>query len=535
MSPRTERPWWRDAVVYQIYPRSFADTDGDGVGDLRGITTRMPYLQRLGVDAVWLTPFYESPQADGGYDVADHRQVDPLVGTLRDFDALVRAAHGHGIRVVVDLVPNHTSSAHPWFRAAIADGRGSRARRRYLFRDGSGPDGSVPPNNWRSLFGGPAWTRAVEPDGQPGQWYLHLFDTSQPDLDWTNDDVRDEFESIIRFWLDRGVDGFRIDVAHGMVKDPALPDLEDGHLPTHATVPGHPHWDRDEVHDIYRRWRRLIDHDAPDRVLVGEVAVPDPHRVARYLRSDELHTAFNFHFLDAGCDPHELRRAIDESLVVLGAVGAPSTWVLSNHDVTRHVTRFGDGVGGLAMARAMALLMLALPGSAYLYQGEELGLPEVLDLAPERREDPSFFRSDGATLGRDGCRVPLPWSGDEPPFGFSTSADTWLPQPASWAALTAERQDADPASTLNLYRSALRLRRQLPALGDGDVVWLDTPEAVLAFRRQPGFVCVANLGETPAPVPTGVAGGAMELALASAADVAADTLPPRSAGWWVDA
>ncbi len=370
--------WWRDAVIYQVYVRSFADTDGDGVGDLPGIVSRLPYIQRLGVDAIWLNPFYPSPQADGGYDVSDYRDVEPRFGTLADFDRLVAEAHRLGLRVIVDIVPNHTSSAHVWFQEALGAEPGSSARARYIFREGRG-DGAEPPNNWASLFGGPAWTRVTEPDGEPGQWYLHLFDTSQPDLDWSNPEVGDEFESTLRFWLDRGADGFRIDVANALAKHAELPDLDDRFM-HRLTEEGHPHWDRDEVHEVYRRWRRVADEYDGDRAFVAEAWLRDPERLARYLRPDELHTAFNFHFLLARWDPKSVRKAVDSTLDAVSSVGAPATWVLSNHDVTRHVTRYGGGRVGERRARAAALLMLALPGSAYIYQGEELGLPEVEDL-----------------------------------------------------------------------------------------------------------------------------------------------------------
>jgi alpha-glucosidase len=522
-------PWWREAVVYEIYVRSFADGDGDGVGDLAGVRTHLPYLHDLGVDAVWLTPFYPSPLADGGYDVADYRDVDPLFGTLADFDHLVAEAHALGLRVIVDVVPNHTSSEHEWFRQALSSPPGSRERARYLFRAGRGPDGDSPPNDWGSNFGGRAWTRVDEADGRPGQWYLHLFDTRQPDLDWMNPEVRAEFEAILRFWLDRGVDGFRIDVAHGLAKDPGMPDL-DGRFPTGGPAPtGHPHWDRDAVHDVYRSWRKVTDGYDGERAFVGEVWVDDPMRVARYLRPDELHTAFNFNFLLAPWDAAGLRDAIDATIAAVGAVGAPATWVLSNHDVKRHVSRYGGGETGTRRARAAALLLLALPGSAYVYQGEELGLPEVLDIPDELRQDPTFRRTNGARRGRDGCRVPLPWSGDAPPFGFGPDGRAWIPQPAAWSELTAERQAADPRSMLTLYRRALALRRELEALGDGTLEWIDTGEGVLAFGREPGFACVVNVGAAPARLPASVADH--EVVLASDPSTGGDALPAGSAVW----
>jgi alpha-glucosidase len=497
-----ETPWWREAVIYQVYVRSFADSDGDGIGDIPGIRSRLGYLHDLGVDAIWLNPFYPSPQADAGYDVADYRDVDPRFGTLADIDALVSEAHEHGLRVIIDLVPNHTSSDHPWFRAARAAAPGRPERARYIFRNGRGPGGDEPPNDWLSNFGGPAWSRITSADHTPEQWYLHLFAPEQPDLDWTNPEVRAEFESILRFWLDRGIDGFRIDVAHGLAKDPAMPDLAGRYATSGPAREGHPHWDQDEVHEVYRAWRRVSDSYAGDRTFVAEAWVHTPDQLARYVRPDELHTAFNFNFLLAPWDARALRLAIDQSMHALGKVGAPATWVLSNHDVTRHVTRYGGGELGTRRARAAALLMLALPGGAYVYQGEELGLPEVIDLPDAMRQDPTFLRTAGEEKGRDGCRVPLPWSGTQPPFGFGPPGSTpWLPQPAEWAGMTVEGQAGDPGSMLTLYRTGLRRRRELAALGDGTLAWVDIGQDVLAFRREPGFLCVANVGSRPADIP----------------------------------
>lgn len=529
--PLTERPWWRDAVIYQVYPRSFADADGNGIGDLPGIRSRLPYLRRLGVDAVWMSPFYPSPQADAGYDVSDYRDVDPLFGTLADFDGLVQDAHALEIKVIVDIVPNHTSSDHEWFRAALVAGPGSPQRARYLFRDGRGAGGTEPPNDWQSNFGGPAWTRVVEADGQLGQWYLHLFDSAQPDLDWTNVEVVAEFESILRFWLDRGVDGFRIDVAHGLAKDPEMPNLDGRFATGGAAMSGHPHWDQDAVHDVYRGWRRVIDEYPGERAFVGEIWLHTTEQVAQYLRPGELHTAFNFHFLLATWSAESLREAIDSSIAAMAGVGAPATWVLSNHDVVRHVSRYADGdiALGTRRARAATLMMLALPGSAYVYQGEELGLPEVFDLPDELREDPAFRRTQGRKLGRDGCRVPLPWSGDAPPFGFGPGPTTWLPQPPEWAALTAAAQEDDPASTFSMYRAALAARREHDALGDGSLTWIEgTLDGVLAFRRDHGFACVLNTTDAPIAVPGGIAG---DVLVASDPVASATTVPANAAVW----
>ncbi len=523
--------WWRDAVIYQIYLRSFADGNGDGVGDLPGARSRLPYLRELGFDAVWLNPFYPSPQADGGYDVSDHRAVDPRFGALADMDGLIADAHRLGLRVLIDLVPNHTSSDHRWFKDALAAGPGSPERARYLFRDGRGPGGDEPPNDWSSLFGGSAWARVTEPGRGPGQWYLHLFHPGQPDLDWTNPEVRAEFESILRFWLERGVDGFRIDVAHGLAKDPEMPDLAGRYEPWTKAV-GHPHWDLDEVHDVYRAWRRVSDGYPGDRCFVAEAWVQSPARLARYLRPDELHTAFSPDLLEAPWDAEAIRKAIVTSMAELAKVGAPATWVLSNHDVIREVTRYGGGRLGTRRARAAALLMLALPGGAYVYQGEELGLPEVLELPDEVRQDPAFLLSRGAEAGRDGCRVPLPWSGDRPPYGFGPGGRAWLPQPLSWAELTVERQLADPGSTLVMYRRAIAVRRQLPALGDGDLEWLDAAPEMLAFRREPGFACAVNFGDQPADPPEEPVRERWSALLASGPLEADGGIPGATAVWY---
>ncbi|MGW7415752.1 glycoside hydrolase family 13 protein [Streptomyces sp. NPDC054863] len=536
--PRTDpRPvasrWWRDAVIYQVYVRSFADGNGDGVGDLPGIRARLPHLAGLGVDAVWLTPFYASPQADGGYDVADYRAVDPLFGTLDDATQLIDSAHGSGLRVIMDVVPNHTSDQHDWFRAALA---GGPERDLYHFREGRGAGGELPPNDWESVFGGPAWTRVAD-----GSWYLHLFAPQQPDLNWENPAVHAEFDSILRFWLDRGVDGFRVDVAHGMVKAAGMPDIGAREQAKMIGSQVLPFFDQDGVHAIHRGWRRLLDSYEGERIGVAEAWAPSPERLALYVRPDELHQAFNFQFLTCPWDATKMRAVVEASLAAAGSAGAPTTWVLSNHDVVRHLTRYGaDDYGkGLRRARAAALLMLALPGSAYLYQGEELGLPEVVDLPDEARQDPSFFRTDGQDGLRDGCRVPIPWDGDRAPYGFGTGggdrshsgeSGSWLPQPDGWKALSVAAQTGDAGSTLELYRRALAVRRQQPGLGDGGMEWLPSPaDGVLDFVR-PGFRCVLNAGAEPVELPTP---GRL---LATSADLAADggsvTLPADTCTWW---
>jgi alpha-glucosidase len=516
--------WWRDAVIYQIYPRSFADHDGDGMGDLDGITSRLSHLVELGVDALWCSPFYVSPQNDGGYDVADYRDIDPRFGTLADADELIQQAHRNGLRIIVDLVPNHTSSEHVWFQAALKSPPGSRERARYLFRDGLGEHGEQPPNDWVSTFGGPGWTRVTEADGHPGQWYLHLFDVTQPDLDWSNDEVLEEFDSILRFWLDRGVDGFRVDVAHGLVKEPGLRNWtqvseERRNEDEHGKPP--PMWDVPGVHDIYQRWRKILESYDGQRILVAEAWVEPLDRLALYVRPDEMHQAFNFDFLQAGWNAAKLRTVVTDSLAANAVQEATTTWVLSNHDVVRHPSRFGMppgtpwrkaiGVGdtqpdealGLRRARAATLFMLALPGSSYLYQGEELGLPEDTLLPDEFRQDPIWERSGHRHRGRDGCRIPLPWSaadGRGPSYGFNSGELSWLPQPESFARYALDVERGVEGSTYELYRSALATRRE-HRLGAGAMRWVEgAGPDVLSFVNGDVLV-IANLAADPAPIP----------------------------------
>ena len=515
--------WWRSAVIYQVYPRSFADSNGDGLGDLPGVISRLPALNHLGIDAVWLSPFYTSPQNDAGYDVADYCDVDPRFGTLSDFDALVSAAHGLKLRVIVDLVPNHTSDQHVWFQEALAAPEGSAERARYLFRDGKGKNGDIPPNNWDSVFGGPAWTRVKRADGTPGQWYLHLFDKSQPDLDWLNPWVREQFRGILRFWLDRGVDGFRVDVAHGLIKAAGLPDYTApkgvGSMGGHAETP--PYWAQDGVHEIYRDWRTILDSYDGDRVMVAEAWVDPLSKVAKWVRPDEMHQAFNFAYLETPWNAAKIRSVVDRSLAAFGSVGAPSTWVLSNHDVIRHASRFGlahdnpqgAGIGpkspnqpnrvlGLRRARAATALMLALPGSAYIYQGEELGLPEDVELPDSARQDPTWFRTKHERYGRDGCRVPIPWEAGAPAYGFSASGESWLPQPSDWAGYARDSQNGEAGSTLELYRSAIALRAE-HKLGFGEMQWLPGyPKSIVAFQNK-NVMVIANTGTKIVPLPRG--------------------------------
>jgi alpha-glucosidase len=586
-----DSPWWRDAVIYQIYPRSWSDSDGDGIGDLPGITAHLPYLRELGVDAIWLSPFYVSPMNDAGYDVADYRNIDPLFGSLHDADTLIETAHALGLRVLIDLVPNHSSSEHEWFKAALAADPGSPERDRYIFRDGQGPNGDLPPNNWPSVFGGRGWSRVSNPDGTPGQWYLHIFDTTQPDYDWTNAEVAAEFRDILRFWLERGADGFRVDVAHGLVKEEGLPDwdgplhlidsgvepdpaltsatetgddpdtapaTETGDDPdtapatdTEATAPTHIHetgtgprppmWDQDGVHEIYRDWRSVLDEYADkdsgvagadgdtERILCAEAWVRPLDRLADYTRPDEMHQAFNFEFLDTRWYAGPLKAVIEASLRNNDEVGAPTTWVLSNHDVVRHASRLGldqrlprpNGIGaedaqpdaalGLRRARAATAMMLALPGGAYIYQGEELGLPEHTSMPDEFRQDPTFHRTKGTPelqLGRDGCRVPMPWTKEGPTFGFGPSERTWLPQPEVYGELAVDQQEGVAGSTLELYRDLLHYRRK-HRFGHGSLAWDEhCSESVLAFRNGSGdgertVLVITNFGPDAIDLPEG--------------------------------
>ncbi|MDJ0321232.1 glycoside hydrolase family 13 protein [Pseudarthrobacter sp. PS3-L1] len=554
--PRLSDPnWWRQAAVYQIYPRSFADSNGDGLGDINGITARVPYLKSLGIDAVWLSPFYPSALADGGYDVDDYRDVDPKLGTLDDFARLSTALHQAGIKLIADIVPNHSSNRHVWFQEALAAPRGSAARERYIFRDGLGPNGDTPPSDWESVFGGPAWERITEPDGTPGQWYMHIFATEQPDLNWANREIRDDFLKTLRFWSDRGVDGFRVDVAHALTKDLSEPlksssELTAANTGTDGFPDGtHPFWDRDEVHEVYTEWREVFNEYTPPRTAVAEAWVHASRR-ARYASPEGLGQAFNFDLLQAHFNAGEFREIITRNHEEALATGASSTWVFSNHDVVRHATRYGlstadgkdvggqDGKGwllrgapanevdaalGLQRARAASLLLLALPGSAYLYQGEELGLQEVGDIPDADRQDPTFFRNKGVEVGRDGCRVPLPWTAEGPSFGFGEGT-AHLPQPEWFSGLAVKQQDGVAGSTLELYREALRLRRELQ--GAEEIEWLANANPdVLHLRRPGGWQSVTNFGSDPVELPAG------EVLLSSAP--LQDSLLPGNATAWL--
>ncbi|MEO0027430.1 MAG: hypothetical protein RL716_761 [Actinomycetota bacterium] len=526
--------WWRSSVIYQIYPRSFADGNGDGMGDLKGITDRIPALAALGIDAIWCSPFFKSPQKDAGYDVSDYKDIDPLFGNLVDFDNLVSACRKFGIKVIVDLVPNHSSDQHELFQAALKAPEGSPERGMYIFRDGKGKNGDLPPNNWPSVFGGNAWTRITNPDGTPGQWYLHIFDSTQPDFDWTNPAVLDMFDDVLRFWLDRGAAGFRIDVAHGMMKRVGLPDTKvidttmggaktEAEMTLEELEEMNPYWGQPEVHPVIRRWREVVD-EYDDRLMAAEAWIMPLSRMAQWVRPDEYHQAFNFGFLECPWDKASLHKVVTESLKEFGAVGAPSTWVLSNHDVIRHATRFayepgtlppqGDGIGpefaqpdealGLRRARAASAFMFALPGGAYMYQGEELGLPEHTSLGGAYRQDPTFFRTNGERVGRDGCRVPLPWESKvNESNGFSTTGESWLPQPSSYARYARDLQEGVAGSTLELYKRMLKVRKEL-SLGAGNFKWAPEyqDESTLAYINN-GVLVLSNIGGEPVVIPAG--------------------------------
>lgn len=499
--------WWHNAAVYQVYPRSFFDGNADSLGDLSGVQKKLPYLASLGVDALWLSPFYPSPQLDSGYDVSNPRDVDPMYGTLADIRELIEQAHRRGLRIIVDIVPNHFSREHPWFQEALLSPPGSRERARFHFLDS---EGDSPPNNWVSMFGGSAWTRTTNPDGSAGQWYLHVFDSSQPDLNWTHPDVASDWLTTLKFWLDMGVDGFRVDVAHGLAKDMTYSDLPDPVGLTEALrfdlddgspeaaqrrelIANSGFFDRDELQEIYATWRSVLDSYPGDRMTVAEAWVP-PHRIGRYVSSSSLHQIFGFDFLVVAWNAAVMQRTITQGLNAVAHVGAPPTWALSNHDSPRVASRLGGGAVGLDRARALATVAHALPGGIYIYQGEELGLPNA-ELPDSARQDPVFYRTRGKQKGRDGARVPLPWAGNTPPYAFTDSAQpTWLPQPIGWGSFTVEAEDADPTSTLNLYRTLVRDRKQL----SGAVTFIESGDSnVMIFARDKGFHCVVNTGKHP--------------------------------------
>lgn len=550
--------WWRSAVIYQIYPRSFADGNGDGMGDLKGVTARLDSLVELGIDAIWFSPFMLSPQKDAGYDITDYKQIDPLFGNLDDFDEMLKAANAKGIRIIVDMVPNHSSDQNPLFQAALKASPGSPERDMYIFRDGKGFLKRKNPNNWPSVFGGSTWTRIREANGKKGQYYLHIFDSSQPDFNWENPKVQEYFDDILRFWLDRGVAGFRVDVAHGLIKRAGLPDTVefstemggakgDDELTLEELERKNPYWGQPQVHEINRKFRKVI-NSYDDRIMAGEAWIMPLTRMAEWVRSDEYHQAFNFDYMFAAWSKEGQKRSITDSLKAFGDVGAPSTWVLSNHDVIRHATRFayndgelppqGDGIAasfnqpdearGLRRARAATSFMLGLPGGAYLYQGEELGLPEHTTLDGKYRQDPTWFRTKGKRVGRDGCRVPLPWeAGVGAANGFNTTGESWLPQPENYRHLSRDKQTGVAGSTLELYKRLLKVRKTL-GLGAGNFRWAPEfeNENSLAYVNK-GIAVVANFGTDPVVLPKG------EVLVTSQVDLSADGYLEQDQTAWI--
>ena len=550
LASRALRPWWRDAVTYQIYPRSFADSNGDGIGDIEGIRSRLPYLKKLGIDAIWISPWYPSPQHDHGYDVSDYMDIEPDYGTLLDADLLISQAHDLGIKLIIDVVPNHTSNEHKWFKQALASKPGSPERNRYIFRDGKGVNGELPPNNWKAVFGGCAWERVIEADGTAGQWYLHLFAIEQPDLNWENPEVTSHLEDVLKFWLDRGVDGFRIDVAHGMFKEAGLPDVRTDPETTMLGTEHKPFWDQEGVHDIYRSWRAIFDSYPGDRMAVAEAWVSPASRIARYVRHDELQNSFNFEMLTTLWQADQIRAKIDNSIEALAEVGAPTSWVFNNHDVVRSLDRLDVGLTnhgdttfsrqgdpsklniarGTLRARSAALMMLALPGGAYLYQGEELAVPEVRDIPEDRLTDPRWKMSGYTDRGRDGCRVPIPWTSNPVgAFGFSSDDSlrpnqAWLPQSDWWGKYSVDSQDGVDGSTLSMYRQALAIRKQEMGLGDGPMEWIQAGQEIVAFKRPGDFACYINFGpafELPSK----------STILIASALISGQTLPTDTAVW----
>lgn len=521
---KLDNNWWRQAVVYQIYPRTFNDSDGNGFGDLKGVTEKVGYLSELGIDAVWLSPFYPSKLYDGGYDVDDYRNVDPRIGTLNDFDLMVKALHAENIKVIVDIVPNHSSIHHEWFVEALNSPKGSAARDRYIFMDG---DGNNPPNNWPSHFGPTCWTQV--PDGQ---WYLHLFAPEQPDFNWKNAEVRADFENTLRFWSDRGVDGFRVDVAHSLTKEISKPFPEyPGYLVEHLPEDGsHQMFDRDELMDVYRSWRKVFNSYNPPKFAVAEANAPLSRR-GRYATEDTLGQAFNFEIMNTPWTAKDYKKTITDVLDFSEKAKSSSTWVLSNHDVVRHVSKFGlplktdynkwllsngtepkcDLAKGLLIARAATLLILGLPGSTYLYQGEELGLPEVADLKPEQLADPIWLRTSGKEKGRDGCRVPIPW----------TEKDAY----PNFKGLSAEQQEDQSESILNFYRKALWLRKDV--CKDETIEFVEVSAEVISFKRSGNWQVITNFGATPIELPAGKV-------LISSAPIANNHLPTNATAWLIN-
>ena len=519
----TDKNWWRQAAIYQIYPRSFADSNGDGIGDLKGITSCIPYLKSLSLDAVWLSPFYPSALADGGYDVDDYRDVDPKLGTLADFDEMLAKLHDAGIRVFVDVVPNHSSNLHVWFKEAIAAEPGSAARNRYLFREGRGVNGELPPTDWVSHFAPSAWTHESAMGGKHNQWYMHWFAPEQPDFNWDNREIEDDFLKTLKFWADRGVDGFRIDVAHALKKDLSEPlrmlNVFEGLDERGAKGKGILA-DRDDVFTIYKEWRKLFNQYDPPRVAVAEANVHS-ERLPLYASEKTLGQGFDFRFIDALFDATAYRKCAQDALELAKKNKSSSTWTLSNHDQIRHATKMGlhasvdrrdwmlsngtshplDKEAGTTTGLAATLFIMALPGCTYLYQGEELGLHEVTDIPENQIQDPQYLRNFKIDKGRDGCRVPLPWTRTGTSFGFGTGS-AHLPQPNWFAEYSVEAEEGVAGTPLEIYRSALKLRKSL--ITEEKIKWHKTEsDEVLHFSRPNGWNCITNFRGAKYPVPKG--------------------------------
>lgn len=505
MNQMGDRDWWRGAVIYQVYPRSFQDSDGDGIGDLKGITARLDHIASLGVDAIWVSPFFKSPMADMGYDVSDYRDVDPMFGTLGDFDALLARAHELGLRIIIDQVLSHTSDQHGWFR----ESRASRANPKadwYVWADPK-PDGTAP-NNWLSIFGGPAW----EWDGTRMQYYMHSFLISQPDLNFHSSEVRDELIDAMRFWLDRGVDGFRLDACNHYFHDARLRDNPPApRMAAHDIPETNPYGFQEHVYDktqpenlsFLKRVRSLLE-EYPGTVAVGEVGDGDrsPTTVGLYTSGgDTLHFCYTFDLFGTEFTPRVFRETVTKFLDA--SADGWVCWALSNHDVMRHVSRFAQPGDDLArIARLSIAILVALRGTICIYQGEELALPEA-EVAFEDLRDPYGIRFWPSFKGRDGCRTPMPWSSGDPQAGFSTGKP-WLPIPDTHKARAVDIEEADPRAVLHFYRQALAFRRGSKALQCGDIAFIDTEEEILAFTRSTGadtLLCLYNMSREPTDWP----------------------------------
>lgn len=508
----TDKNWWRNAVVYQIYPRSFADSNADGIGDIKGITSKIEYLSELGIDAVWISPFYPSHLIDGGYDVDDYRDVDPRLGTLADFDDMLQKLHENNIKVYVDLVPNHSSNSHVWFKEAINSDPQSSARARYIFRDGRGANGELPPTDWPSHFAPSAWTHESKMGGKHNQWYMHYFAPEQPDFNWDNKEVSDDFITTLKFWADKGVDGFRVDVAHGLKKDLSEPLRMRDTLEHVIDRPTHGEGiltDKDAVFEIYKEWRKIFNTYDPPIIAVAEANVV-PERIPLYASEDTLGQCFDFRFLELPFRADVYLSSVKSAINLAKESKSSCTWALSNHDQIRHATKFGlhptvnrskwllsngksnpvDFVAGTQAGLAATFFLMGLPGAMYLYQGEELGLHEVSDIPEESIQDPQYLKNNKTEKGRDGCRVPLPWSNSMDNFGFSKTG-SHLPQPEWFGEFAVNMQKVDPNSTLSAYKKAIKLRKEL--LTEEEVEWIEETNAqILHYSRPNGLNVLTN-------------------------------------------